>query len=423
MPPDRSAPGTVGMLAHSSYLHDPRVRRAAETLARAGWTVHVVGLRGTDGGRRGREPRTEVVNGVRIHRLPLVQKRGGTGRYLMEFAAATVLGMWTLARLHLKHRFDVVHVHNMPDFLALSALPAKWMGAMLVLDVHDPMSELFQSRNNGSGAGGWLIRLLRLEEKAFYRLPDRLMTVSHPMADNVAAKSGRRRDEIVVVHNAPDTRVFPLAGEDPAWPRHPGEMTLFYAGTVTDFYRLDVAVRAVALAARDVPPLRLKILGEGNRIGEVLDFARGLGVGDRVEYLGLVGTDAVRPVMAAADAGISTHQGGVFGDLYFSNKLLEFMTQGLPVLSSRTKTIARYLPEDAVFYFEPDDPADCAAQIRRIWTEPETVREKLRRARKLAADWNWRTESRTLLEFYAGCVNGGRADRRGLFGRRMRRSS
>lgn len=399
--------GTVGMLAHSYYLRDPRVRRTAETLARAGWAVHVVSLGDAQASNGARRARRETVNGVHIHRLPLAQHRGGSARYAFEFGATTLLGLQKLFRLHLRHKFDVVHVHNMPDFLAVAGLPAKWLGATLVLDVHDPMSELFQSQRR-IGPDHWLARLLRYEEKLSYRLPDRLMTVSSSMAENLSRKSGRPLEDITVIHNTPDWSAFPPVASQPAWPRNPGAFVLLYSGTVTDHYRLDVAVRAVALAAPRIPGLRLEILGEGNRIDDVLELADRLGIADRVGFLGLVDTDEVRPIMDRADAGVSPHQGGAFGDLYFSNKMLEFMNRGLPLLTSRTATVARYLPEDAVFFFRSGDPADCARAILEMWRNPGLVHMRIRRALDIAGRLSWDNERVRLLDFYASCLSGGR---------------
>jgi hypothetical protein len=54
--------GRVGMLVHSYYLRDVRVRREAEALAAAGAEVHVVCIREPIQSARAPEPRQEVRN-------------------------------------------------------------------------------------------------------------------------------------------------------------------------------------------------------------------------------------------------------------------------------------------------------------------------------------------------------------------------
>jgi len=395
--------GRVGMLVHSYYLRDVRVRRAAEELAAAGMEVHVVCLREPRGPEGTREPKEQTVNGVRIHRLPLSRRRGGTGRYLFEFLATTVLGALKLCALHLRGRLDVVHIHNMPDILICAGLIPRWTGATLVLDVHDPMSELWRSNSAG---GRFINRAVMLQERLSYALADRVVTVSDPMAENIAEKMKCDKREITVIQNLPDVRTFPICESAVRWPRHQDSFTVLYTGTVTEHYRLDIAVRAVATAAMKIPTIRLRILGDGNRIQQVLSLAGDLGIAERVEYLKPVGVEAVRKIMADADVGISTHQAGVFGDLYFSNKLVEFLTQGLPVVTSRTRTVANYLPDDTVFFFAPGDPEECARQLVAIWEDPERVVRRLERARTVVQRLTWQTERRNLIQLYTALLGG-----------------
>ena len=395
--------GRVGMLVHSYYLRDVRVRRAAEELAAAGVDVHVVCLREPAGPDGTPEVREQTVNGVRIHRLPLSRRRGGSARYLFEFLATTILGALKLCKLHFDRRFDVVHIHNMPDILVCAGLIPKWTGATLLLDVHDPMSELWRSNSRGASFISWAVGV---QERFSYKLADRLVTVSDPMAENIAAKMKCDKRDITVVQNLPDIRRFPICDGMVQWPRHPNRFTVLYTGTVTEHYRLDIAVRAVALAAETIPAIRLRILGDGNRVRQVLDLAEELGISERVEYLKPVGVETVRQIMAEADVGISTHQAGVFGDLYFSNKLVEFLTQGLPVVTSRTRTVANYLPDDAVFFFPPGDPEGCARQLVTIWKDPKAVVRRLERARSIVQRLTWQTERRNLIGLYTPLLDG-----------------
>jgi glycosyltransferase involved in cell wall biosynthesis len=192
------------------------------------------------------------------------------------------------------------------------------------------------------------------------------------------------------------------------WPRHPDRFTIMYSGTVTEHYRLDVVIRALARVAEEIPQARLRILGEGNKLAECLELARELGVGDRIERLRPVPIEQVRDVIRESDVGISAHQEGVFGDWYFSTKLVEFLTQGLPVVTSRTKTISRYLPEDSVFYFDPLSVEGCARQLLTVYREPDLVRERLRNARAVVERLTWQRDKENLTRLYKQLLDRGR---------------
>jgi glycosyltransferase involved in cell wall biosynthesis len=57
----------------------------------------------------------------------------------------------------------------------------------------------------------------------------------------------------------------------------------------------------------------------------------------------------------------------VFLDFAFPNKLSEYIVLGKSVIVSRLKTIRRYFSEDALAYFEPNNPADLAKQMVRVY--------------------------------------------------------
>ena len=122
----------IGMVAYTFYEEDNRVRRYAETLAQRGDRVDVIALR-----RQGRLQR-DVMNGVNVYRL---QRRTvnekGKFTYLVKLFLFFVRSMFFLTREHLRNRYDVIHVHSVPDFEVFAALIPKLLGAKIILDIHD----------------------------------------------------------------------------------------------------------------------------------------------------------------------------------------------------------------------------------------------------------------------------------------------
>jgi len=289
----------------------------------------------------------------------------------------------------------------MPDILVLAGLIPWLTGAKLVLDVHDPMPELFMSWNKRA-SNKLLIRFLRLQEKLSCAFADRVVSVNESMRDRLQAAGGPA-GKIFILNNFPDQKLFPIIEPPQSWPRSRDSLVLLYCGTITEHYDVGLAVKAIARLAGEIP-VRLRILGEGNKLNEVLALASTLGVRDSIEHLGLVPIDKVRTEMRAVDAGISCHRSGVFGDLYFSTKIVEYMSQGLPVLSPRTSTICKYLADDSIFYFEPESEADLVDQIRFMWRNPGEVRKRQVRAKDLLPQLSWQAEKDKFLAFYAQLV-------------------
>ena len=391
------------MLVHNQYLIDPRVRREAEALAEEGLDVHVISL--SEHTRHGaREPRHAIVNGVHIHRLPVRKRTGEGARYLCDCLLTMILGGLQLAMLHFRGKIDVVHVHNMPDLLVLAAMIPRLGGSKLVLDIHDPAPELFMSWKHGR-LRGLLVRLLRLQERVSCSIADRVVSVNEGMRENLRAK-GVPNDKIFIVHNFPDERFFPIRDAPTSWPRSRDSLELLYCGTITERYDLASVVKAIARLAGEIQ-VKFRILGRGNRLAEVLTLASTLGIRDSVEYVGLVPVDKLRDEMRKADAGISCHRAGIFGDLQFSTKVVEYLTQGLPALSPRTRTMTRYLPEDCVFYFEPGSDAALADTLRFMWHNPAEVVKRSANAREKLPSFSWQAEKRRFLSFYSDLINEG----------------
>ena len=120
------------MVVHAYYPHDVRVRRQCEALADRGDEVDLVCLQ--DEG----EQSTERIGNVNVHRLPLKHNRGqGVTGYLVEYSALFLLAFVKLTMLSIRHRYRVVQVHNLPDFLVFTTLVPRMLGARVLLDMHD----------------------------------------------------------------------------------------------------------------------------------------------------------------------------------------------------------------------------------------------------------------------------------------------
>src|SRR4051812_21485673 len=121
------------MVVHQYYHHDGRVRRYAESLIDAGMQVDVLCPR--DKGY----PPVAWDHGSRIFTVPVSRGYRGPLSYLVEYVVALLLFTVWLLVLHIRNRYKIIHIHNMPDFLVFAGLIPKLMGAKLILDIHDPM--------------------------------------------------------------------------------------------------------------------------------------------------------------------------------------------------------------------------------------------------------------------------------------------
>jgi glycosyltransferase involved in cell wall biosynthesis len=350
---------SVCTIVQGVYDIDPRVRRKAEALVSAGYTVDVLALR-PEGGKK-----QYTVNGVQVHTIALGKKRGSLARYAFEYCAFFLWAMWRLTRMMRRRRYSIVDVNTLPDFLIFAAIVARWMGATLVLDMHEITPEFYISKY-GIAEDSWLIRLLKYLERISFNFADYVITINEPILQLLVGR-GLSPSKAIVVMNAVDESRFvakaapPLGADSP-----PGRFVMMYHGTLTPIYGLDIAIEALALAGAQAPGAELWILGSGTEQEKLARLAEERGVASRVKLIGQVPAATIPDWLAQCDAGILPIRRDVFLDFAFPNKLPEFIIAGKPTLVSRLRAIRHYFGEEALAFFEPNSAAALASEIVRL---------------------------------------------------------
>jgi glycosyltransferase involved in cell wall biosynthesis len=371
------------MIVQSHYVTDPRVRRQAEALVGAGHTVHVIALRAPGA------PRVDDVAGVRVHGVPLGRRFGSRRRYAFEYAAFAVVATVLAAALHVRHRYHVVQVANLPDTLVVAGLLPRLLGARLVFDAHESMPETFRT-NFGWRPGGVADRAAIWLQCRCIGLADHVLMVHEP-ARRLLVGRGVPRERSSVVMNWPDRRIFrPAAAPEPSGDR---PFTVVYAGTVARRYGTHTAVRAVALLRAELPDLRFLVLGTGDYLAEARALAADLGVDDIVTFRGMVPLADVAAAYRSADVGVAPLEDTDYGHIAFSTKTAEYLAVGLPAIVAKTDVMAHYFDEDHVVFFAPGDPVDLAACLRRVHDDGELRRTLIANGLALADRYNWQAEA------------------------------
>lgn len=392
--PDRSRP--VLMIVHSYYEEDPRVRREAESLVAAGRPVLVVALRAPGAAA------SETIAGVHVRRLD-VQRHQGAGLpvYLREYLEFLVRALWTGVRLHRRHRFALVQVHSLPDFLVFAALPLRLVGVPVLLDLHEAMPEFFVTRFPRA-ANPLSHRLLLLQERVSIAFASAVLTVNEAMRDRLLGL-GVEPSHVSVVQNGPSLGRFD-ASRHPRRPfREDGTFRLVYTGALTPTYELDVAIRAVARVAEARPDLdvRFELYGRGDSEADLRALAASLGIAERVVFHGRIPLDEVPAAVARADLGISPTRLDRFTEVTLSTKIYEYGAMGKPVVASRLPLVERIFPPGTVAAYTPGDAASMADAILGF-VDDEAAREAaVARTAVVVEEGSWERES----ERYAAIVD------------------
>ena len=359
----------VCMVAYSPYESDNRVRRYAETLAKRGDQVDVIAL-----SRELTSKPVEEVDGVTVYR---VQHREHNERskwtYAWRLMRFLLSSSRALKKLHVRNRYDVIHIHNMPDFLVFAAWYPKWTGAKLILDIHDVVPELFANKFHATFKTAY-VEFLKALEKLSASFVDHVIVSNHLWLKTVVARSAPAEKCSVLINHV-DPGMFSRHDKS----RTDDKFVILFPGSLQWHQGVDIAIEAFARVKQQVPNAEFHIYcGSGGMQGDLRDLTRRLGLEQSVKFLKAVPLDEMAQVIANADLGVVPKRADSFGNEAYSTKIMEFMSQGVPVVASRTKIDAFYFEEGIVHFFRSGDSEAMAKAMLEVISDKD-LRESLAR--------------------------------------------
>lgn len=337
--------------------------RYTEALLQAGALVDVLSTPGDE------KMPTDRGHGLRVFTIPLAHTSQSLISYLFEYLMAMFYFSFKLIGLHLKARYDVIHVHNMPDFLVFAAFIPRIFGTKLILDIHDPMPEFYQAKFQKK-AGHPLVRLMKIQERWSAAFSNAVLTANPTFKDNLILR-GIPAEKITVTQNLPDRSVFNRSKYQRTtdWQKR---FTLLYPGTIAPRYGLHIAIHSLPLLIKEIPVIRLRIIGDDNRhTKELKNLARDMGVDEYVDFVSLIPRDKIPEEMSLADIGIYPALPDPHMSIAMPGKVLEYAIMGLPVVTSRLPVLEDVFSDNTVYYVPNGDPEAFAHAILDLYHHPE----------------------------------------------------
>jgi glycosyltransferase involved in cell wall biosynthesis len=263
-----------------------------------------------------------------VHEAPVTEATGLRHRVRRAVSGlgifkdlSTIALLALAAALHARGRIDVCQASGPHGNAAAWLLRRMGKVSLWVYEDRDYEPGFFDTplRNRFTA---WLERVLIARADACISIGERLARLRRRQARRVVA----------VVPTGVDAARF-VAAPDP----RAAAPVIVYAGNVTWWSGLDLAVEALPAIARRVPAVRLLVAGEGlpGYVASLRARARSLGVEDRITLLGRVPSEQIPPILAQGALGWA-----VFAPLELRRyaaplKVCEYMAAGLPTLGTR----------------------------------------------------------------------------------------
>jgi glycosyltransferase involved in cell wall biosynthesis len=384
---------------------DRRVWQEALALDSAGYEVHIICPRTKDFARR-----RDLINGIHIYRYSPGPEARRTAAYLLEYAIAISAQLRLAVGIRLRRRIDVVHICNPPDLLFLASFPLVALGARLIYDHHDATPELMIAK--GRRPGDWLVRTVMLFERLTYRFCRVSIETNDSFREIALKRGGMSPEDVFVVRSAPRIDRFANARPNEVW-RRGRKHLVGYVGIMGLQDGLDYLIDAANLIIRDWgrDDIQFLLVGDGPEFSRLQKRVKSLGIGDQVEFTGLVTSDEdLGALLSTADVCISPDEANGMNDISTMNKVLEYMALGKPIVQFDLHE-GRISADAASLYAERNDVSSLAEGIIRLIDDAE-LRSQMGTIgqQRLATTLSWERQVPRLLAAYErvlDCAQGG----------------
>lgn len=383
------------MVSYSFYESDNRVRRYAETLVKLGYSVDAVALRARD-----TLPELEWISGVRLFRIQRRAKdEKNKSDYFWKMLSFFLRSSVFLTREQRKQRYDLIHVHSLPDFEVFAALYPKLTGTKVILDIHDIVPEFYASKFNSSPKS-LTFKMLVGVERMSAAFSDHVIASNHIWEKRLQERSVKN-SKLTTILNYPDTQIFKMRGRT----RTDGKFIILYPGSLNYHQGLDVAIRAFSLVRDKTPHAELHIYGSGGEFASLKSLIADLGLQDRVLLKGSLAIDEMASVIENADLGVVPKRKDGFGNEAFSTKILEFMALNVPMIIPDTEVDTHYFDDTVAKFFCAGDERSLADAML-LMINDRTLRETLaRNATAFVKDYSWEANKSIYLGLVDSLVN------------------
>ncbi len=352
------------LLENQPYPQDGRVRRESFTLAECGYEVTVICPRAQG------QPRTEVVNGVRVIRYPKPPSGNGLWGYLAEYSYATAVSFLLSLWVAIRGGFDVIHSHNPPDTMFVIGAFFKLFGKRYVFDHHDLSPEMYNARFTDGGRP-LVFKALVLLEQLSCKVADEVIATNESYREMEMRRDGVSPERITIVRNGPELGRVKLVEPD-AELRSRAQTIIGYVGVMGYQDGVDYLLRAFHHLIHDLgrTDFYAVLVGKGDAWNDLRKLSTSLGLDDNVHFTGLVSDADLRRYLSSADICVDPDPSNPFNDRSSMIKISEFMALGKPIVAFDLLE-NRFTAQNAAVFAPANDELAFAKALVELMDDPE----------------------------------------------------
>ncbi len=365
------------MLSQYYWPENFRINELVQSLAAKGVTVEV--LTGKPNyptgkcfsGYRAWGCVKETVQGIPVHRVPILPRGIGALRLALNYLSFVLSGIVFAPYLLRKKRFDAVFVFAPSPIL--QAIPAIWLAWLKNCPVLLWVQDLWPESLSATGhiTQSWVLRAVEYVVRWIYQNVDLLLVQSRAFILRVRPLAGTTpivyypnsflEDETNLVHQVVDCSGFDC------------DFSVLFAGNLGAAQAVHVVLEAARLL-RNFEGIRFVMVGDGSRRDWLIQQAADQGL-NNIVFPGRYPVEAMPALMAKAGALLVTLADTEIFRLTIPSKIQAYLAAGRPIIACLNGAGANIVTEAGAGLAVPaEDALALAEAVKDLYKMPESER-------------------------------------------------
>ena len=321
----------------------------------------------------------EIVNGVRIYRVPFIGDRGRSP--LKRIGSLLLFTFFTIRALYSqKLRPDMVRANQfgLPGYLVslLRDIP-------FFLDVQDMWPEWAKTSN--FSLSKFFYEILDWQQKQVYKKARKITTISRRFKQYLESK-GVPTEKIFILSNwagSDDFRVAPRDINLGVQEGLAGKFNIVYAGNIGSAQGVEIVLQS-AEALGNSDQFQFIVIGDGLEKNDLENQARQMGL-ETVRFLGKKPPGQLAQYLAWADVLLLPLRKDPIYEVTIPSKTFTYLACGRPILVSANGDVADLISEiGAGIVVPPEDAQALALAIQELMSMEPSQREQYGRNAQIA---------------------------------------
>jgi glycosyltransferase involved in cell wall biosynthesis len=202
------------------------------------------------------------------------------------------------------------------------------------------------------------------------------------------------KSKTTLVLNVPDESVFHLDPVSTSNDNHYFVITI--VSSILKRYGLQTMLQAVPLLLKDIPELKVYVVGTGEFLPHLKKTAQEMGVESHIVFTGYIPYEQVPPYISRADVCVAP----MIDDVGTPNKNMEYFAMGKATVSTNLPGLKALFDDNCLLYFNPGNEVELADRILELYHNPEKRDVLGHLAHEFYQQYRWSVMKETYLDVY-----------------------